>query len=111
MPRHIASLKQIPSGAEAVQAAEDVHERRLAAATRAHDGYKFTALNLKADTAQSVYPCLSKIVVFVRVFDLENSTCPRVTPIGSELGDNGYCVHKAFQTPAANARGCREFGA
>src|SRR5215472_17487804 len=50
--RDVHPVEQVPAAAGQVQAAEDVHQRALARARRAHDGHVFAALHRQRDAGQ-----------------------------------------------------------
>ena len=70
--RDINSLKEVLAGSWAVQATEQVHERRLSAARSTHDGNKFAAMNLEAHATESVNTSRAQVVVFVKIDHTED---------------------------------------
>src|SRR4029077_1192858 len=72
-PGHVNAFEQVTTGARFIEAAEDVHEGRLAAAAGAHDGDEFAAVDLDVHAAQGVDPVVPHLVIFVQLFDAENA--------------------------------------
>ena len=78
--RDILAVELVAAGARGIEAAEHVHERRFAAAARAHDGEVFVAMNLQRDTAQRVDDFLAHHVFLGDVLDVDDDrTGRRVT--------------------------------
>src|SRR5262249_52933697 len=70
--RDVGPLKQVASGARAVEAAEDVHEGRLAAAARAHYGQEVAAVDFDADASERVDARFAEDVELVDVLDADD---------------------------------------
>src|SRR5690606_16143223 len=64
--RDVASLEQVLAGGGPVEAAEDVHQRRLARARGAHDGHELARVDLQVDAVQHLR---GKVAIEVRLGD------------------------------------------
>ena len=53
--RHVAAVQQIAAARRPIQAAEDVHERRLARARRPDDGHELAGGDVERDAAEGVH--------------------------------------------------------
>jgi hypothetical protein len=54
-PRDVAPTQEKPASRRAVEAAEDVHQRALAGARRAHDRHELALVDLQVDAAQGLH--------------------------------------------------------
>src|SRR5204863_3216345 len=61
--RDVLTVDEIAPFGRRVEAAEQVHERRLAGAGRAHDGEELAALDRNADATQRVHGVPTQVVV------------------------------------------------
>src|SRR5262249_55485104 len=65
-------VQQVRAGGGDVEAADDVHQRRLARAGRAHDGHVVAAIEAQRDPAQGVHGGLAFAIHLAHVADLED---------------------------------------
>ena len=68
----VDAVEQVGAFGLPVEAAEHVHEGRLAGATRAHEGDEFTALDVETDAADGMDGHFPGLVDFVDVLDLDD---------------------------------------
>jgi hypothetical protein len=76
----VDSLEQVTPGSRTVETAEDVHERRLSAAARSHDGDERARLHGNVDPAECVQARLAELVILVNLLDLDDCHAHRRTP-------------------------------
>ena len=87
-----------------IEAANDIHERRLAGARRAHQRDHLALLDRKRHAAQHRHVDFAQVVRLVNIFEVESTTwrahcCGRRLP-PKTLGENGS---DASSPPAANS--------
>src|SRR5262249_36782146 len=70
--RHVNTVQQIPPHGRTVEAAEEVHERRLSAAARPHDGDELSSAAVHVDSSERVHPRFGESVVLVEALDLDD---------------------------------------
>jgi hypothetical protein len=68
----VNAIEEIFTGSGLVQAAKQIHESGFAAAAGAHDGEKFSALDLQADPTQGVYARFAEVVILVNILHADN---------------------------------------
>src|SRR5579864_3618801 len=69
---YVKIFEKITARTRAVEAAQDIHERRLAAAARSHDGQELAVTDGEIDTAQSVDPGFAQLIILVERFDTDD---------------------------------------
>ena len=92
---NVDAVEQVSPGCRAVEAAEDVHERRLAAPARAHDRDESAPLDVDAHATQRVDARLPQCVVLVNTLDAEDRAVRsrhRRSRSGHALGLPAYCI-------------------
>jgi len=67
--RHVAAVEVIRAACRPIEAAENVHQGRLAGAGRPDDGDEFAALNRERDAAQGVHRRAVHGVGFLEIAD------------------------------------------
>src|SRR5262249_11792043 len=67
---NVASIEFVASGTRRIEAAEHIHQGRLAAATRSHDGEVFVAANLQGHAAQRTNNLFAHHVIFRDALDV-----------------------------------------
>src|SRR5262249_7743772 len=70
--RHVGFVQNISPGCRAVETTDNVHQRRFAGATRAHERDKLAALNLKRHAADSVNIDITSVIRLVNVDQLDD---------------------------------------
>ncbi len=107
-PGDVDAVEQVPTELGPVEAAEDVHERRLAAPARAHDGHELAALDRDADPAERVHARFTQVVVLVDVLDADEQAGRR-GPLASEFrpGSGDLRHHGTDDELVAFAAACR----
>src|SRR5438045_3108112 len=104
--RYISALQQIPAGAGLIKTSENIHKGGFAATTGAHDGDKFTTLNLQTHAAQSVDPGLTQLIILVDLLYLDDNfrdAALRASQIGSSRRIELLGAHLGW-LPSATAR-------
>src|SRR5690606_22281230 len=66
----IDAVQQVGAAGRAVEAAEHVHQRRLAGAARTHEGDEFALVDVERDAANGMNGNLARLVDLVDVLDL-----------------------------------------
>ena len=76
-PRDVDAVEPVAARGRPVEAADDVHQRRLARAGRAHDGHELAARDRQADPLERGDLDLAHVVDLGQVVDLDDrSGCP-----------------------------------
>jgi hypothetical protein len=75
--RNVFAIELITSGAGRIEAAEHVHECRLATAARPHDGEVFVPMDLERDAAQGMHRLFAHHVMLGDVLDIDDDIAMR----------------------------------
>ena len=67
-------VEQVATARRTVEAAEQVHERGLAGAARAHERHEFAAVNLDRDAAHGMHGNLAGVVDLVNLLDFDDGS-------------------------------------
>src|SRR5207245_3107974 len=81
-----AAIKFVTAGCRSIETAEHVHQRRFAAAARAHDGEIFVAPNLERDSTKRPHDLFAHHVILGDVFDVDDDG----TGWASNLGTHSF---------------------
>src|SRR5713101_6073309 len=75
---HIRAVEQVSACAWPIETAENIHQSRFAGAARAHQGNKFTALDLERNAAHRAHFHLAGAIRFLHVDQSDNFTVVHV---------------------------------
>src|SRR5207237_87384 len=70
--RDVFPIEFIAPGSRGIQTTKHVHQRRLSAAARAHDGDVFVLMNLQRHSAQRAHGLFAHHVILGDVFDVDD---------------------------------------
>src|SRR4051794_2587075 len=73
-PGNVGAIKQVTTFRWAIEAAEEIHERRFSRAAGAHDGDEFAFCDIQRDAADGVHLELARAVDLVHVLQPNDDT-------------------------------------
>ena len=59
--RDVGAVEDVRAGGRAVEAADDVHQRRLAGAGRSHDGHELAGVDAQVDAVERAHFDLAEV--------------------------------------------------
>ena len=70
--RDVDAVEVVGAGGRAVEASQDVHQRRLAGAGRSHDGHELAGLDVEVDAGERAHFHLAHLVDLGQIVNLDD---------------------------------------